>query len=95
MANVKIYRSGGAALTWNLSPDGAIEANRDANIITSGEVIYTFIVAGKTATQIPELNLDYQLGRTISGTSDIITCAATPSQGNLKVIALLGWMHLI
>lgn len=93
--NSTLTRSGGAALTWNLSQDGVVELNRDANMISSGEIIYTFFLAGKTAEQIPELNFDYQLGRTISGTSDIITCAATPSQGNLKVLALLGWMHLI
>lgn len=93
--NTNLTKSGGAALTWNLSPDGAVEWNRDANMLTSGEVIYTFFLTGKTAAQIPELNFDYQLGRTINGISDIITCAATPSQGNLKVVALLGWKHLV
>lgn len=93
--NATLTRSGGSPLTWAASPDGAVETNRDANILTSGEVIYTFLLAGKTVAHLPELNLDYQIGRTISGTSDIITCAATPSQGNIKVLGLIGWMHLV
>lgn len=93
--NATLTRSGGAALTWDLSLDGAVELNRDADMMSSGEIIYSFLVTGKTASQIPKLNFDYQLGRTISGTSDIITCAATPSQGNINTMAFLGWMHLV
>jgi len=61
-----------------------------------GTVIQGGIVYQKTTAELGGVqNFNLQLGRTIQGTSDIITLAASGSNTNAKCIAGIGWMELV
>lgn len=61
-----------------------------------GTTIQAGITYQKSATALVDVtNFNFQLGRTIQGTSDILTLAAAGSAGNAKCIAGLGWMELV
>jgi hypothetical protein len=61
-----------------------------------GTTIQAGITYQKSATALVDVtNFNFQLGRTIQGTSDVLTLAAAGSAGNAKCIAGMGWMELV
>jgi hypothetical protein len=61
-----------------------------------GTTIQAGIAYQRTATALVDVtNFNFQLGRTIQGTSDILTIAVAGSANNAKCIAGIGWMELV
>lgn len=79
------------------SANSAVQFDTAATSMTDlGTTIQAGLVYQKTSTALGEVtNFNFQLGRTIQGTSDVLTLAATGSAGNSKCIAGIGWMELI
>lgn len=66
-----------------------------ASAITGGTVIQQgFITQNNKVTVGGLQNFNFQLGRTLSGTSDIITLVGVGYQNNIKALASLGWFQL-
>jgi hypothetical protein len=61
-----------------------------------GTTIQAGITYQKTAKALADVtNFNFQLGRTIQGTSDVLTLAAAGSTANAKCVAGMGWMELV
>lgn len=66
------------------------------SIITAGTVVAAGFVYQKTESILGGIeNFNLQLGRTIQGTSDILTLAVTASANSGKCAVGLGWMELV
>jgi len=71
--------------------DTAATSMSDLGTVINGGLIYQ-----KGATAISGVdNFNFQLGRTIQGTSDIITLAFAGSANTAKGVAAIGWMELV
>ena len=79
------------------SANSAVQFDTAATSMTDlGTTIQAGLVYQKTSTALGDVtNFNFQLGRTIQGTSDVLTLAAAGSAGNSKCIAGIGWMELI
>jgi hypothetical protein len=83
----------------DFSSDSSVQIDTAATSIstsTPGTVIAGGLVYQKGATSLSGLiNFNFQLGRTIQGTSDIVTLAVTGSANTAKCVAGVSWMELI
>lgn len=77
----------------------SVEVDKSATGISTtqpGTILASGIGYLKTGDDIKGLeNFNYQLGRTIQGTSDIITLCAAASGENAKVHSAIGWYELV
>jgi hypothetical protein len=74
----------------------SVQTDTAATSYTGGTIIAAGLMYQKgDATFAGIDNLNFQLGRTIQGTSDIVTLAVTAGANTGKCIAGLGWMELI
>jgi hypothetical protein len=78
------------------STDSSIQIDVAGTTFTGGTVIAGGIVYQKSETNLGGIeNFNFQLGRSIQGTSDILTLAVSGSANTAKCVAGLGWTELI
>lgn len=81
--------------TWSgTSSTGTVQYDTAATAVTGGTVIYSGYASSRTQVEVPSDALFFQLGRTLSNVSDIITLSMESVGNNPKVLAQLGWTEL-
>jgi len=66
------------------------------SITTSGIVIAAGLVLQRSESTLGGINnFNFQLGRTIQGTSDVLTLAIAGSANTVKGVAGIGWMEIV
>lgn len=92
----KILRN--ATLTgnsWVTHPKGTVDYNLTLTGAVNGTIIGSGYFSASTRAEISGIaDIDYQLGRTLSGVSDTFTIVAAPDTNNLDVAIDLGWFDL-
>lgn len=85
--------SGGS---WVTHSNGNVDYNITANSVSGGTTVLSGYINSSSSLELSEINnFNYQLGRTISGTSDVFTLAFTPINANSVIYAGLTWYELI
>ena len=71
------------------------QVDTSATGITGGTILQQGFITQNNKVTIGGLdNFNFQLGRTLSGTSDIITLVGVGYQNNIKALSSLGWYQL-
>jgi len=71
------------------------QVDTTATALTGGTILQQGFINNNGRINIGGLeNFNFQLGRTLSGTSDVITLAALGFSNNVKAVASLGWYQL-
>lgn len=71
------------------------QVDTTATAITGGTILQQGFITQNNKVTVGGLdNFNFQLGRTISGTSDIITLVGVGYQNNIKALSSLGWYQL-
>jgi hypothetical protein len=83
----------------NYDTNSSVEVDTAATSISTtnmGTVLASGLIYQKSAVTFSGINnFNFQLGRTIQGTSDVITLAVAGSANTAKVITNLSWMELV
>ncbi len=80
----------------NYTTDSSVQIDTAGTSFTGGTVIAGGIVYQKSEANLGGIeNFNFQLGRTIQGTSDVITLAVAGSANTAKCVAGIGWTELI
>lgn len=81
--------------TWaGTSSTGTVQYDLAANTISGGTVIYSGFAAARAQVEVPADSLYFQLGRTLSNVSDVITMTVESVGNNPDVLGQLGWTEL-
>ena len=82
--------------TWaGTSETGTVQYDLGATSFTGGTQIQSGYVSSRTQLELSALSFfQYQLGRTISGTSDVLTLVMATTSPNADILAQLGWQEL-
>ena len=76
-------------------PTSQVQVDTSASSISGGEIIKQgFIIGGGQINLGTAQNFNFQLGRELDGTSDILTIAALGYSNNVKIVSTLGWFQL-
>lgn len=88
--------SGTTAFT-SYASNSSVEMNTAATGLTGGTLIYSGFVSGNSSIALPSSDyFQYQLGRTISGTSDILTLAFTATDATSPVaFGSIQWYEIV
>lgn len=71
------------------------QVDTSATALTGGTILQQGFITNNGRIEVGGLeNFNFQLGRTISGTSDVVTLAAMGFSNNVKAVASLGWFQL-
>lgn len=71
------------------------QVDTSASAITGGTILQQGFITQNNKVTVGGLdNFNFQLGRTIAGTSDIITLVGVGYQNNIKALSSLGWYQL-
>jgi hypothetical protein len=79
------------------STNSSLEIDTSATSMSDlGTTLQAGLVYQKTSTILSTItNFNFQVGRTIQGTSDIMTIAVVASANNAKCVTGIGWMELV
>ena len=82
--------------TWTgTSATGSVQYDTGATASTGGTQIQSGYVSSRTQLELSALSFfQFQIGRTIAGTSDVITLVAASTSPNADLLAQLGWQEL-
>lgn len=84
------------APSWNTHSNGTIEFDTSATGIAGGEEIRGGLFTENTVVQIDNpSSFNYQMGRSVGGTADVLTLAISCHQPNKTVSANIGWEELV
>lgn len=89
---------GGTSPTWSTHSNGNVDYvvhNSSTTLTGYTEITGGYINNNGSISISDVLNFNYQLGRTISGSSDVCTLMFSASGNNVNVIADLAWRELI
>jgi hypothetical protein len=79
----------------NTSPTGTVDIDTAATAISGGIEIQSGYAASRELAQLSAVDyFQFQLGRTVTGVSDIVTLAIAATANNADVLAELGWQEL-
>ena len=71
------------------------QVDTTASALTGGTILQQGFITNNGLVEVGGLdNFNFQLGRTLSGTSDVITLAALGFSNNVKAVASLAWFQL-
>jgi hypothetical protein len=77
------------------SPTGTVDIDRAATAIAGGIEIQSGYAAARELAQLSAVDyFQFQIGRTVTGVSDIVTLAIAATSNNADVLAELGWQEL-
>lgn len=82
--------------TWaTTSQSGTVDIDTAATAITGGFEIQSGYASSRELTQLSAVDFfQFQLGRTITGVSDVVTLALAATANNADVLAEMGWQEL-
>jgi len=87
-----------ATLTGASFADHAVsqaQVDTTASAVSGGIILQQGFITNNSQVNVGGLqNFNFQLGRTLSGTSDVITLAALGFSNNVKAVASLAWFQL-
>jgi hypothetical protein len=76
-------------------PVSQVQVDTTASALTGGTVLQQGFITNSSQINVGGTeNFNFQLGRTISGTSDVITLAATGFSNNTKAVGSLSWFQI-
>jgi len=76
-------------------PESQVQVDTTASALTGGTVLEQGFITNSSQINVGGTeNFNFQLGRTISGTSDVITLAATGFGNNTKAVASMSWFQI-
>jgi hypothetical protein len=82
--------------TWSgVSSTGTVDIDTSATGVSGGIEVQSGYASSRENVEIPDESFQFQLGRSVAGTSDIITLALTSTANNADVLAQLGWQEII
>jgi len=87
----------GTVPAWTASSTGTVEYilyDTNFDIATQGTELQSGYISSRELSVLESDFFDVQLGRTLSGTSDIITLAVSCINNNANILAQLGWQEL-
>jgi hypothetical protein len=75
--------------------DSQVQVDTTATALSGGTILEQGFITNSSQVNVGGTeNFNFQLGRTISGTSDVITLAATGFSNNTKAVASLSWFQI-
>jgi hypothetical protein len=82
--------------TWaGTSPTGTVQTDTATTSYTGGTVVESGYASSRVVETLGFINLfQLQLGRTLTGVSDIVTLVIGSTNNNADVLAQLGWQEL-
>lgn len=82
--------------SWTTHFNGNVDYNNTASTISGGTTIISGYINSSSSLNLSEINsFNYQLGRTITGASDVFTLAMTPINASSVVYVGMEWYELI
>jgi hypothetical protein len=83
--------------TWTgTSATGSVEYDIDARInpVTNGTEVASGYISSRELSVLGADFFSFQLGRTLSGVSDVISLALAATSNNADVLAQIGWQEV-
>lgn len=82
--------------TWaGTSETGSVQIDTGATAVTGGTQVQSGYISARTQVELSALSFfQFQLGRTIAGTSDVLTLVAASTSPNADLLGQLGWQEL-
>ena len=82
--------------TWTgTSQTGTVQYDTGATAVTGGTQVQSGFVSARDQVELSALSFfQFQLGRTIAGTSDVLTLVLATTSPNADILAQLGWQEL-
>ncbi len=82
--------------TWSgTSETGSVQIDTGATAVSGGTQVQSGFISARTQVELSALSFfQFQLGRTITGTSDTLTLVAASTSPNADLLAQLGWQEL-
>lgn len=81
--------------TWAAPGSTRVDADIAATAITGGTIEQSGFATARIMSELNADNIYSQLGRTVSGVSDIYTLAIAATANNADVLAQLGWQEIV
>ena len=76
-------------------PQSQVQVDTTATALSGGTILQQGFITNSSQINVGGTeNFNFQLGRTISGTSDVITLAATGFSNNTKAVSSLSWFQI-
>lgn len=82
--------------TWSdTSQTGSVQIDTGATAVSGGTQVQAGFITSRSVVELSALSFfQFQLGRTIAGTSDVLTLVAASTSPNADLMAQLGWQEL-
>lgn len=82
--------------TWTgTSQTGSVQYDTGATAVTGGTQVQSGFVSARDQVELSALSFfQFQLGRTLAGTSDVLTLVLATTSPNADILAQLGWQEL-
>jgi hypothetical protein len=81
--------------TWaGTSTSGTVEYDTAATAVSGGTELQTGYVSSRELSELGADAFAFQLGRTLTGVSDIVTLAMAATSNNADVLAQIGWQEI-
>jgi hypothetical protein len=81
--------------TWaGTSTSGTVEYDTAATEVSGGIELQTGYVSSRELSELGADEFAFQLGRTLTGVSDIVTLAMAATSNNADVLAQIGWQEI-
>lgn len=82
--------------TWNTHYNGNVDYNNSATSVSGGNDIIGGYISSSGAFSVSDVNdFNFQLGRTQTGTSDVICFVLTPIYDGAKICADFSWFEIV
>jgi len=82
--------------TWNTHYNGNVDYNNSATSVSGGNDIIGGYISSSGAFSVSDVNdFNFQLGRTQTGTSDVICLVLTPIYDGAKICADFSWFEIV
>jgi hypothetical protein len=82
--------------TWNTHYNGNVDYNNSAISVSGGNDIIGGYISSSGAFSVSDINdFNFQLGRTQTGTSDVICLVLTPIYDGAKICADFSWFEIV
>lgn len=81
--------------TWSTHPDNLVQYNTGITSYVGGSEVLSGYVTTMTKLDLGDINnFNYQLGRTMTGVSDVLLIAATSTSNNGKLFLETSWVEI-
>ena len=92
---VLLYNATLTGATWTgLSSTGTVQYDTGATAVSGGTELQSGFVSSRQSQDLGSDMFQYQLGRYLNGTSEMVTLALASTSNNAQILAQLGWQEL-